>query len=186
MLELGSDYAGNEAWLLARLSEHSSQDIARAWNVHKDAVGEQVWGGVVWNISWPVINLLWMEHLVDMDRIREGIGLHGYAQRDPMVEYKRQGHERFEVLIAKIYSNIAERIVKIENISVAERHTPVGSQGKMSYQSGVFESGVGEESREYNGSKSHVEPVRSNEPKIGRNDPCPCGSGKKFKRCHGR
>ncbi|KKU48359.1 MAG: Protein translocase subunit SecA, partial [candidate division WWE3 bacterium GW2011_GWA2_46_9] len=186
ILELGSDYAANEAWLLARLSEHSSQDIAGAWNVHKDAVGEQVWGGVVWNISWPVINLLWMEHLVDMDRIREGIGLHGYAQRDPMVEYKRQGHERFEVLIAKIYSNIAERIVKIENISVAERHTPVGSQGKMSYQSGVFESGVGEESREYNGSKSHVEPVRSNEPKIGRNDPCPCGSGKKFKRCHGR
>jgi len=140
----------------------------------------------------PVIDYLWMEHLVDMDQIREGIGLRGYAQRDPMVEYKREGHERFEILVSKVYSMVGDRLVSISKDAVPKKEDL--NMGNLNYQRGEIETGVsgvennieGRKVVDSSGREFKVEKIESGKEKIGRNDPCPCGSGKKYKNCHGR
>jgi len=133
-----------------------------------------------------------MEHLVDMDQIREGIGLRGYAQRDPMVEYKREGHERFEILVSKVYSMVGDRLVSISKDAVPKKEDL--NMGNLNYQRGEIETGVsgvennieGRKVVDSSGREFKVEKIESGKEKIGRNDPCPCGSGKKYKNCHGR
>jgi preprotein translocase subunit SecA len=136
-----------------------------------------------------------MDHLVAMDQIREGIGLRGYAQQDPMVEYKKEGHERFELLVEKIYLSISERLtaaVASEKPEV-QKTIAMTNPRNVQYQHGELESGVSEEARlkqqqsaEIGSEAAKVEKVVSGKDKVGRNDPCPCGSGKKYKHCHGR
>jgi preprotein translocase subunit SecA len=137
-----------------------------------------------------------MDHLVAMDQLREGIGLRGYAQRDPMVEYKREGHERFEVLVSKMYMSISEKLeaaVNVEDVDkVVKSTSPQARAVDVSYKHGELESGVADEAQQKKtveldtGKTVKVEQVVSGQEKVGRNDPCPCGSGKKYKKCHGR
>jgi len=137
---------------------------------------------------------MWMDHLVDMDQLREGIGLRGYAQRDPMVEYKREGHERFEILVSKVYSMVGERLSSISKDAVPEKSSHSDVSRKLTYHKSELETGVSEEGMEMSerkvvddsGREMKVEKIESGREKVGRNDPCPCGSGKKFKNCHGK
>ena len=193
ILEAGEANMEYKDWFIRNLVEYADFDVEKHWDVHEKNLGELVWFQIVAQLSIPVIDMLWMEHLVDMDQLREGIGLRGYAQRDPMVEYKREGHERFEILVGAIYRAVAERLSKVENVERAtESSSKVNRQGNMiSYQHGELESGVREEgnlvkAKDGNGRELKVEEVKSGEVKTGRNDPCPCGSGKKYKNCHGQ
>jgi len=180
-------------WLLNNFINHGGFDSV-TWEKNVNHFSETTWIKMVRDMSLPVIDLLWMEHLVDMDQIREGIGLRGYAQRDPMVEYKREGHERFEILISKIYSSIVERISNVTKVT-HQTNTVLDLLKKANYQQGSIESGVSEENTLLkeannrprfiaNGKEVKVSAVESNANKVGRNDPCPCGSGKKYKNCH--
>ena len=184
--------AEHKEWFIDKLNEFSDFDKDKNWNEHESKLGEKVWLNIVAQLSLPVVDLHWMEHLVDMDQVREGIGLRGYAQRDPMVEYKREGHERFESLVTTIYKSVSERISKIANIeAVAKSEKGLVSATDVSYLHGELESGVSTEGGELAASKSgmpgiKVQEVKSGVKKVGRNDPCPCGSGKKFKNCHGK
>ncbi len=188
LLEGTKNHEGFRQWAVDKLSQYTDKDLGKVWDEHERRFGTQVWHQIVWSVSQPVIDLMWMEHLVDMDRIREGIGLRGYAQRDPLVEYKRDGHERFELLVGRIYTTIAERLVNVEGVKAAREEGRIGRR-ELSYQSGTFDSGVGEEGAVVS---SKIRPVVSNSERIGRNDPCPCGAvgadGRpiKYKRCHGR
>jgi len=201
-----------EDWFLDKMHAHYDFDEEKSWSKHIKNLGLDHFLNVVSQLSLPVITMLWMEHLVDMDHLREGIGLRGYAQRDPKVEYKRESHEKFELLIEKIYSSIAERISKIEHLEVRDNSGRRLTQN-VAYQQANLETGVREEGqllRDAGGGSVggnvvagggnaasggagggarlglRVEPVKSGAKKVGRNDPCPCGSGKKFKKCHGR
>ena len=135
-----------------------------------------------------------MDHLVDMDQVREGIGLRGYAQRDPIVEYKREGHERFEILVNKVYSMVGDRLSSISKDALSENREQENKSRKLTYHKSELETGVSEEGMEMNerkvvddsGREMKVEKIESGKEKVGRNDPCPCGSGKKFKNCHGK
>jgi len=203
ILELGEGDLENKDWFLENLKSKTDFD-AKVWDKNVKEFGEKDWLQIMKDLSLPVIDYLWMEHLVDMDQVREGIGLQGYAQRDPMVEYKREGHERFEILVARIYSGISERISHVSK-AVSEKDNPLIKLLKNAiYQRGEIETGVSEEARlaqrqqsgmsrnlepvvvDSVGRKIKVEEIKSNQPKVGRNDPCPCGSGKKFKHCHGK
>ncbi|HSX39735.1 MAG TPA: SEC-C metal-binding domain-containing protein, partial [Candidatus Saccharimonadales bacterium] len=185
ILELGEDHDEFKEWLISKFVEHANYD-SQSWDKHEKDFGKEIWYQAVAQLSLPVIDLLWMEHLVDMDDLREGIGLRGYAQRDPMVEYKREGHERFGILVAKIYSTIADRLSRIQSSSeVGEEHSVMQSQN-LSYQSSQLETGVREEAgmmQSNDGRQFKVEAVKPNDSKVGRNDLCPCGSGKKYKNC---
>jgi preprotein translocase subunit SecA len=110
---------------------------------------------------------LWVEHLTNMEDMRHGIGLHAVAQRDPLVAYKREGHEMFQNLLASIRHDVARMIYHVNVVRREEpQKAPVGAQAAAG------------------GSKKQHAKVGGK--KVGRNDPCPCGSGKKYKHCCGK
>ncbi len=113
-----------------------------------------------------IVDSRWREHLYDMESLREGIGWRGLSQRDPLVEYKREGFDMFQEMEQGLREDYVTYIYRIENVRLREEDLQ-----KLSY------SGGGEEP-----SQAPKSPRRAEE-KIGRNDPCPCGSGKKYKKC---
>ena len=192
ILELGEGIEDYKDWLIQKFSESSSL-TREMWEQKEKEFGKEMWYQIVSGFGCPVIDYLWMEHLVDMDQIREGIGLRGYAQRDPMVEYKRAGHERFEILVSKVYSMVGDRLASISKDSVPKQEKGLDMEN-LNYQKGEIETGVSGISGDMgerkvvdaSGREVKVQKIESGKEKIGRNDPCPCGSGKKYKNCHGK
>ncbi|PIE17309.1 MAG: preprotein translocase subunit SecA [Proteobacteria bacterium] len=129
----------------------------------------------------------WIEHLRNMDHLREGIGLRGYGQRDPKQEYKKEGFSMFAEMMDRIYANAVDKLFKVQLAQEEEDALPTRYQRKkrkMSLGRGSIQPmGGGEEGEE---EVEIAKTVRRDRPKIGRNDPCWCGSGKKYKRCHMR
>lgn len=117
----------------------------------------------------------WKEHLLNMDHLREGIGLRGYGQKDPKHEYKREGFELFREMLDRIKENTVRALchLRIETEVREDEFQHKESKSDLEYS----DSGEGE---------SKKKPKRRSEPKVGRNDPCPCGSGKKYKKCCGK
>ena len=193
ILELGEGDATYKDWLVEKFSSSSSLN-SEIWDGREKDFGKKTWYQIVSGFGCPVIDYLWMDHLVDMDQVREGIGLRGYAQRDPMVEYKREGHERFEILVSKVYSMVGDRLASISKDAVPVKKDERAGKDKLTYHKGEIETGVSQEGIEMqeakvvdsSGRELKVEKVESGKEKVGRNDPCPCGSGKKFKNCHGK
>jgi preprotein translocase subunit SecA len=192
ILELENGNESHKEWLVGKLSQFSDLDHD-TWDQKEKDFGKETWFQIVSGFGCPVIDYLWMSHLVDMDQVRDGIGLRGYAQRDPMVEYKREGHERFEILVSKVYSMMGERLSSIsKDVSIQKSS---GQQQKLTYHQSELETGVSTEGQEIqerkfidqdSGRELKVEKVESGKEKVGRNDPCPCGSGKKYKNCCGK
>lgn len=118
------------------------------------------------------IDNLWVEHLTNMDYVRQGIGLHAVAQRKPLDVYKRKGHELFSELLDTIKSTTSRTVLKA---NVIKREAPKPSATPMAKAAeGSMRSGGANK------------PVQSHAKKVGRNEPCPCGSGKKYKHCCGK
>ncbi len=137
-----------------------------------------------------VIDMLWIEHLDAMMKLREAIGLHGYGQRDPLVEYKQEGYMMFQRLQAAIASDVARLIYKVQIVNtLPEEEKPE----KIELHAGDEPVGSFEEEKEDLIELQEIEEIveatekdfgiHNDEDKVGRNDPCPCGSGKKFKKC---
>jgi len=177
----------NSEWIIKKLSENTglTQDF---WDKMQNGFGEVPWHLIFAESSLPVIDLNWMDHLVDMENLRESTALKTYAQRDHLVEYKTEGHGRFELLIQRIYNEIWQRLQNIETqvsgATLKKQSDSLLAMGPVSYQHGELQTGVTAEDDAPRTLK--VEEVKSGGPKIGRNDPCPCGSGKKYKNCHGK
>lgn len=175
-------YATGEDWLLEKLSKFGDLEIEKDWGRLKSKLGEEDFLNFVSKIMLPIIDENWMNHLVDMDQVKDGIGLKGYAQRDPMVEYKREGHERFDLLMRKIYSDTVERLKNIQNIEKVKVEKNVAVE-KAAYNQDDYS---GFESNKNPAEKKPKTIIKDDSQKIGRNDPCFCGSGKKYKNCHGK
>ena len=116
----------------------------------------------------------WKEHLLNMDHLKEGIGLRGYGQKDPKQEYKREGFTMFQDLLFRIKENTFQPLTRLQLQVVQEEEFKHEEQKDLQYAGGDEEGGP------------KKAPVRRAEPKVGRNDLCPCGSGKKYKHCHGK
>ena len=141
-------------------------------------------------VRWMMLNCLdlqWKDHLLSMDHLKDGIGLRGYAQKDPLREYQLEGFELFQEMLARIRR---ESLVHINNAKItikdaaeiaAAEERKAQEKMEMEQRRMTMSRGEGEEGA---ASKKLV-PERRAGAKIGRNDPCPCGSGKKYKHCHG-
>ena len=116
---------------------------------------------------------LWKDHLLDMDHLREGIGLRGYAQQDPLREYQREAYDMFLNLDSRIKTEFIEKIFTVQ--LVPREDMQAHEQPKNIVMSRGQEPGQAEK-----------KPMKRQQPKVGRNEPCPCGSGKKYKKCCGR
>jgi preprotein translocase subunit SecA len=114
----------------------------------------------------------WKDHLLQMDHLKEGIGLRGYAQQNPLIVYKKEGFEMFQEMIFQIQKSIISVLFRVERVTPTdlERYAEKEKK-KLTYSSGK--------------EPERNEPVKRTDKKVGRNSPCPCGSGKKFKKCCG-
>jgi preprotein translocase subunit SecA len=149
------------------------------------------------------IDRAWVEHLTNMEHLRDGIGLRGYGQKDPKQEYKKEGYDIFINMMAATSSNVATKLFKvklqketeIERIEREDAERHMAQQRAMQMRHGSEVDGEEAEQAAAGGARPSarpqpqqraiVQPQRREGPKIGRNDPCPCGSGQKFKKCHG-
>ncbi len=137
--------------------------------------GEEISHEVEKSVLLMTIDQLWVDHLTILDNLREGIKLRGYAQRDPLVEYRREGFEMFQSLLVKIDYNLARRIFKIElrgSQPQAPRRITETRERMTAYDAVKPEATILQPQATISGIKTP-----------GRNDPCPCGSGKKYKKC---
>ncbi len=125
-------------------------------------------------IMLQVVDNLWKDHLLGMDHLKDGVGLRGYAQKNPLTEYKKEGFEMFSKMMHQIREGVTEYLFKVQIEEGSEFPAEQDQSTKMVEHRGASS----EESKPLT--------VRRDEKKVGRNDPCHCGSGKKFKKCHGK
>jgi preprotein translocase subunit SecA len=137
-------------------------------------------------VMLQVLDMQWKEHLLNMDHLRQGIGLRAYAQKNPKQEYKRESFELFQEMLQTIKEETVRIIARVEPVSPeqmaameAERRAQMERDMQMSHAS------VSSLSNDSNATQADQTVVREGK-KIGRNEPCPCGSGKKYKQCHGK
>ena len=148
------------------------------------------------------IDVRWQDFLRSMDSLREGVGLRAYGQRDPLVEYKREAYDMFETLMNDIKDDVAGQVFRTstsaeafgrflstlpqtlihDEVSILGNHGLARAQQSQNGETVEVEGGGSRRSDEV---LRALEPVRRDAPKVGRNDPCPCGSGKKYKKCCG-
>jgi preprotein translocase subunit SecA len=133
------------------------------------------------------IDQRWIEHLKNMEALREGIGLRGYGQKDPKQEYKKEGFVVFGHMMANINRNVSEKLYHVQVRREDEAQTQQQMAAQQRRPRKTIESGGGAAPTESGGGDGDGDgkTVRRAEPKVGRNDPCPCGSGRKYKKCHG-
>ena len=156
--------------------------------------GRELFSRVEKFLVLSTLDTLWKDHLLTMDHLREGIGLRGYGQKDPLLEYKREGYGLFRAVMDRFATESVQKVfhVKIsqekEAPQLRQREQPLQMRRGKIEESPVKASFAGREA-EFEGSKNlrspMIQTIRNTTPKVGRNDPCHCGSGKKYKKCHG-
>jgi preprotein translocase subunit SecA len=136
-------------------------------------------------VSLTIIDNLWMEHLEAIDDLREGIGLRGYGQRDPLVEYKNEAYSMFERLVATIKSEIVHRIFKVQVQMQGSQKSEIRNPKSENTNVINTETAISKAAKQMrtNQAEAVAQPVTVKK-QLGRNDPCWCGSGKKWKKCH--
>jgi preprotein translocase subunit SecA len=131
----------------------------------------------------------WKDHLLALDHLREGIGLRAYGQRNPLVEYKRESFDLFEGMWERIEDHVVKFLFHAEPVEdMRLRRRGVATTLSHPEAQGLASSHAQQEraaNTPVGAPDARPTTVRRNQPKVGRNDPCPCGSGKKYKRCHG-
>ncbi len=160
--------------LLASLSE-ISETIAETIEKKKTAYGEEAFKNIISNMALQVIDTLWMDHLDEMEHMRNSVNLRAYGQRDPLIEYKKEGLRMFRDMEVRTKQDLITFIENIDSvmstIQVQENQTPQALPLTDAQKVAASIAGQAD-------AKSEI-----HSDKIGRNDPCPCGSGKKWKKC---
>jgi preprotein translocase subunit SecA len=156
-----------------------------AYAEKKSRVDSVAWAGFERSVMLQNLDIHWREHLAALDHLRQGIHLRGYAQKNPKQEYKRESFELFEGLLQIIRTEVTRLLVTVEirsqeQIEEAEQHHP--QVENVQYHHADYDEALGQNPDE----PKAQQPVERATPKVGRNDPCPCGSGKKYKHCHGK
>ncbi|MDY7577488.1 preprotein translocase subunit SecA [Herbaspirillum sp. RTI4] len=156
-------------------------------------VGRESFAGFERSVMLQSIDSHWREHLAALDHLRQGIHLRGYAQKNPKQEYKREAFELFGQMLDQIKNEVvkivmAVRIDSPDDVVAAEEGLTPAQLENLNYQHADFDPDAAPEEllapTAFSAAESSV--LASDLPKVGRNDPCPCGSGKKYKQCHGK
>ena len=157
------------------LAQRIVDDIFKAYGEREEKLGSDVLRELERKVLLSVLDRKWREHLYEMDYLQEGIGLRAMAQRDPLVEYQKEGYELFSAMIEAMKEEVVGFLfnveVKVEDSKVEAKGVEESKPSENLKYSAPSESGTTERS--------------SSASSVSRNAPCPCGSGKKYKRCHG-
>ena len=147
-------------------------------------------------VMLSVIDEKWRDHLYEMDMLKEGIGLRAYGQKDPLLEYKREAFNTFEAMVEHLGEDVVKRLFRVTLVHNAPGDRPQAPAvagdaprpvpaGQASHAAFSAFSGAGQQTQTQTSAAPQPKTPSRVGPKIGRNDPCPCGSGKKYKKCHG-
>ncbi len=138
-------------------------------------------------VMLQTIDTHWIEHLTAMEELREGIYLRGYGQQDPLVAYKREAHDYFEQMQARVAAGVAQTVLRVSIRTAEQAEKSEQQQGQAPPQTSTSGNGTTTTGRsDMRTNRDEGGPATTTGKKLGRNDPCWCGSGKKFKKCHGR
>jgi preprotein translocase subunit SecA len=170
------------------ISDRCIEEVRDAYEKKVNDIGPELMRGVEKQIMLRQLDFHWKEHLAAMDHLRQGIGLRSYAQKNPKQEYKREAFEMFGALIEQVKHDSISILSRIriqgeEDLSALEARRKKEQAMKFQHAEASAlggSSGGGEQAAE-----AHTPFIRDGR-KVGRNEPCPCGSGKKFKQCHGK
>jgi len=156
-------------------------NIVNAYKKHQERLGAEVARQIEKSVLLYTIDNLWVDHLTALDSLKEGVRLRGYGQRDPLVEYRMESFKMFKELLAKIDYHVVRRLFRVE-VQIRPQ-TPAGAISESRGQISLSKFQAANQKNAQQLGNSQVKQVVSNQPKVGRNDPCPCGSGKKYKKC---
>jgi preprotein translocase subunit SecA len=169
------------------LRERIVAEAEAAYKVKEDTVGEELMRHFEKAIMLQTLDNQWKEHLAQMDYLRGGINLRGYAQKDPKQEYKRESFSLFTAMLDNIKHEVI-RLISMVQVRAQEDVDAVNEQRRQTadveYQHDDAQQ-MGSEEESEQAQPEAAQPYTRDGTKVGRNDPCPCGSGKKFKQCHG-
>ncbi|MEN9428427.1 MAG: preprotein translocase subunit SecA [Pseudomonadota bacterium] len=157
---------------------------ARAYADKVAMVDAAAWHGFERNVMLQSLDTHWREHLSALDHLRQGIHLRGYAQKNPKQEYKREAFELFENLLNVVRTEVTKLLMTVQIRSEAQLEEAEAPPELENVQ--YHHAGYDEALATANPDRGAAEPEHRAAPKAGRNDPCPCGSGKKYKHCHGK
>ncbi len=172
--------------------------IAEAYDVKAELLGPEITLRLTQLVVLKTIDQDWRDHLLAMDELREGIGLRGYAQVNPLHEYQKEAYASFQDLIGNVNRELLERWFRLQ--VVQQRPPEAGGVGRMTTGRGAMPGampppesgseappqGLPAAAAAAGGRRVRPQPFRRDQPKVKPNDPCPCGSGKKYKKCHGQ
>ncbi|MDP4009719.1 MAG: preprotein translocase subunit SecA [Candidatus Shapirobacteria bacterium] len=157
-------------------NEFLTKTIKDQWEQRLSYFGKDIANSILTYAVITTLDPLWVEHLTALDDLRSGVRLRGYAQKDPLIEYRKEGYEMFQKLMRQFEYNLARKIFRLEPISMP---TDVIPETIVEGRGDINDANQSENQTSI--SKKSTTPV--NKSIIGRNDPCPCGSGKKYKKC---
>ncbi|MBT8123366.1 MAG: SEC-C domain-containing protein [Gammaproteobacteria bacterium] len=172
--------------------ERIHQRVAKLFQEKQDRVGPDIMRRLEKDMMLKVLDNRWKEHLAAMDYLRQGIGLRGYAQKNPKQEYKREAFGMFEEMLEQIKHETISLISRVELPTLEEIKAMEAAQQvpeNIQYQHAQADDILHPEQQEVVPKVEEQvkqEPYKRKDKKLGRNDPCHCGSGKKFKQCHGK
>jgi preprotein translocase subunit SecA len=175
-------YAAAEAGLQAREAQFGAEPLFHIGRI----------------IALQTIDLLWKDHLREMDQLREGISLRGYAQKDPKQEYKKEGYNLFAAMMGAIGADVLQKLFRVVITAETEEQYQARLERQRAAQAEAQARAAAQAQRLQAGPSQRLpagpsgpsvqaagaQPANRRAAKVGRNDPCPCGSGKKYKKCH--
>lgn len=176
------------------LREKILDELTQVYRAKEEHVGEETIRQFEKQVLLQVLDQRWKEHLAAMDHLRQGIHLRGYAQKNPKQEYKRESFELFQSMLSNIKHDVirilshvqVQQEAEVEEMERRRREAEAAAAQQYSYQHAQSSGMSGEEQAEEQGDDSNAQPFVREGRKVGRNEPCPCGSGKKYKQCHGK
>ncbi len=186
---LEEDKQFNEAALRVRVREHAQQ----LYQVKVEMASAEIMHHYESAIMLQSLDVHWREHLSALDHLRQGIHLRGYAQKNPKQEYKREAFELFSAMLDAIKLEVTQVLMTVQVRSESDVETVEAqpAPANVQYHHADYDEALGQspdddQAGANESTEEEHKPFVRNEQKVGRNDPCPCGSGKKYKQCHGR
>lgn len=184
---IGADAAAFEKKTEEEIAAMISERVKKSYELKSQHEVPEAITNLERYITLSAIDKLWQEHLYGMDGLREGVYLRAYGQKDPLIEYKQEAFKMFEVLMGSIKDEVLHNLFRsTSNVMAFERFLADLPTFLSAPDESAIGQGLNPETEPAPAPEPAPEPVRREEPKVGRNEPCPCGSGRKFKDCCGK
>lgn len=167
------------------IREKLMESLLKAYETREQEMGAETMRRLERFVMLDRIDDHWIDHLYNMDYMEEGIGLQAYGQKDPLVEFKREGHDMFSAMIQQVQEDVVEYMFKVRFVDESEKQESSSRQRAPRRPASRSPKRTQKSAPAQAGGNSPNMPARKESGKVGRNDPCPCGSGKKYKKCCG-